>query len=206
MRKALCVPLAALLSSIAVPADAQTSSKEDFLEKLKCRQGQECDQPVPAEGTHVRRRSFETQPQKRSFSFKPMTESERARLDDSAKKGRLPSADAEVFFDFDRAEITQQARRLLDPMGEALKDASMINYSFVLVGHTDAKGNDGYNLALSDRRAAAVKNYLVERFGIDANRLYSYGRGRQVLKNPADPFAAENRRVQIINRGLVGSR
>jgi len=60
----------------------------------------------------------------------------------------------------------------------------------VLVGHTDAKGGDAYNQILSERRAAAVKEHLVRTFGIAPDRLVSYGRGKSLLKNTADPFAA----------------
>ena len=60
----------------------------------------------------------------------------------------------------------------------------------MLVGHTDAKGGDAYNQILSERRAAAVKEHLVRTFGIAPDRLVSYGRGKSLLKNTADPFAA----------------
>ena len=70
-------------------------------------------------------------------------------------------------------------------------------------GHTDGKGGDAYTQGLSERRAAAVKGYLVRTFGIATERLVSYGRGRSSLKNSTDPFAAENRRVQVINNGAV---
>ena len=53
------------------------------------------------------------------------------------------------------------------------------------------------------RRAAAVKDFLVRTFGIASDRLVAYGRGKSALKNTADPFAAENRRVQVVNYGVV---
>ena len=56
---------------------------------------------------------------------------------------------------------------------------------------------------MAERRAAAVKEYLVRTFGIAPDRLASYGRGKSLLKNTADPFAAENRRVQVINQGVL---
>jgi outer membrane protein OmpA-like peptidoglycan-associated protein len=66
-------------------------------------------------------------------------------------------------------------------------------------GHTDAKGSDPYNQSLSERRAETVKKFLTENYKIPAENLVSTGYGKGDLKNKADPFAAENRRVQIIN-------
>ena len=73
----------------------------------------------------------------------------------------------------------------------------------MLVGHTDGKGTVAFNHRLSEQRAAAVKAYLVAQFGIEPERLDTYGRGKSLLKNSAQPDAAENRRVQVINQGAV---
>ena len=58
---------------------------------------------------------------------------------------------------------------------------------------------DPYNQDLSERRADAVKRFLSEKFGIEATKLISVGYGKNRLKNSSDPYAAENRRVQIVN-------
>jgi outer membrane protein OmpA-like peptidoglycan-associated protein len=71
--------------------------------------------------------------------------------------------------------------------------------TFIVAGHTDAKGSDTYNQGLSERRAEAVKRFLAEKYGIDASNLLTVGYGKTQLKNPAGPFASENRRVQVIN-------
>ena len=76
-------------------------------------------------------------------------------------------------------------------------------------GHADAKGSDTDNQALSERRAAAVKQYLVKTFGIPAENVIAVGLGSQELKNGGDPRAAENRRVEVMNARPVaedGSR
>jgi outer membrane protein OmpA-like peptidoglycan-associated protein len=71
-------------------------------------------------------------------------------------------------------------------------------------GHTDNRGNDAYNLDLSDRRAAAVKQYLVDK-GIDENRLTSqgYGETQPIDKKNNEKAYAKNRRVEflILKRG-----
>ena len=68
------------------------------------------------------------------------------------------------------------------------------------IGHTDAKGSAGYNKALSDRRAAAVRRYLVEH-GVATTRLRAVGKGESQLLNAEDPEGAENRRVEILATG-----
>jgi outer membrane protein OmpA-like peptidoglycan-associated protein len=77
------------------------------------------------------------------------------------------------------------------------------NVSFLIAGHTDAKGSNSYNLALSERRAESVKAFLVETYGVDGARLAVIGFGEEQLKNPDDPFADENRLVQIVNTGTA---
>jgi outer membrane protein OmpA-like peptidoglycan-associated protein len=67
----------------------------------------------------------------------------------------------------------------------------------VVEGHTDAIGTDAYNIELSQRRAAAVKQYLVTVHGIEPERLKHIGFGKYRPIEGADPFAAENRRVQF---------
>ena len=65
--------------------------------------------------------------------------------------------------------------------------------------HTDAKGGDAYDQALSERRAETVKRFLMEGYHLPAANLVSAGYGKSGLKNAADPHAAENRRVEIVN-------
>jgi len=190
--------LASGLGASALLAE-DNPTKEELIKRLECRGEQTC-QPPPTS----RRRGFQApSPTKRGITFEPFTEEERKKLDEDAKAGKLPSADLEVFFDYNKAEVTPAARQTLGPLGQALIDPKLVGHRFVLVGHTDAKGGDAYNQLLSERRAAAVKEYLVRTFGIAPDRLASYGRGKSLLKNTADAFAAENRRVQVINQGVL---
>ena len=71
--------------------------------------------------------------------------------------------------------------------------------TFILSGFTDAKGSETYNQGLSERRADAVKQFLSEKYGIEAGNLVTVGYGQSQLKDSANPFAAENRRVQVTN-------
>jgi len=65
-------------------------------------------------------------------------------------------------------------------------------------GHTDAKGGASYNQKLSELRAQAVRAFLKAQ-GVDEDRLVAVGKGATELVNTEQPFAAENRRVLIVN-------
>jgi len=110
-----------------------------------------------------------------------------------------PRIDIEINFDFNSATVGPNAAKALTELGEALTSADLKGRSFFLNGYTDAKGNEFYNQDLSERRADAVKRFLLEKFGLEGSRLIAVGYGKTRLKNPSDPFAAENRRVQVVS-------
>jgi outer membrane protein OmpA-like peptidoglycan-associated protein len=115
-----------------------------------------------------------------------------ARNDDAA-----PTALAlGVQFGFDSAEILPSARAQLDALAEGIKLLGP-DQRVLIEGHTDATGSDDYNLSLSQRRAASVKQYLISVHGIDGARLEAVGLGKTRPLYVADPFAPENRRVQF---------
>ena len=66
-------------------------------------------------------------------------------------------------------------------------------------GHADASGPETYNLTLSERRAHAVRKYLIEQHGVDSTKVLSIGRGESELYDPKDPSAGINRRVEFTN-------
>ena len=78
--------------------------------------------------------------------------------------------------------------RRFTALGEALTSADLKGRTFILAGHTDAKGGDTYNQSLSERRADAVKRFLSEKYGIEASNLVTVGYGKTQLKNPSSPF------------------
>ena len=108
------------------------------------------------------------------------------------------SVDLSVPFGFDSAELTPQGAAVLTALGTALKNPTLAGAKFRIAGHTDAKGSDGYNEALSLRRAEAARRFLVEQGGVDPARLSAIGFGRRQLYDAANPAAASNRRVQVI--------
>lgn len=115
----------------------------------------------------------------------------------------LPSIDLEVHFDYKSAAITLQATELLITLGRALADERLAGQMFLIAGHTDARGGDVYNVKLSRERAEAVRSFLIRHFSIAPERLRAEGRGSRQLKNARDPYASENRRVQVTNISSV---
>lgn len=101
-----------------------------------------------------------------------------------------------VNFEFDRSQLTPNARTILDGVSEAL--ASAPNVRVEIGGHTDAKGSDEYNQKLSDRRAASVLQYLADK-GVDGGRMESrgYGEAEPVADNETDEGRELNRRVEL---------
>jgi outer membrane protein OmpA-like peptidoglycan-associated protein len=110
-----------------------------------------------------------------------------------------PAIDLEINFDYNSALVTTTGQPGVKALGEALSNAVLKSNTFVIAGHTDGKGTDEYNQALSEKRADAIKRFLVEKYGIPANNLVTVGYGKTQLKNKDDPNAGENRRVQVAN-------
>lgn len=133
----------------------------------------------------------------RSSRTRSLTLDERQEVAAIAKE--RPSIDLEIYFDYNSAEIAAKSVPDLMNLGRALNNASLQGGVFLLSGHTDAKGGSEYNLQLSERRAQSVKAFLVQKFSIAGENLVATGYGKDQLKNPANPFAAENRRVQVTN-------
>jgi len=100
---------------------------------------------------------------------------------------------ADALFDFDKAVLRPEGRAKLDKLVEDLKGLKL--EVIIAVGHTDRIGTDKYNQKLSERRAAAVKNYLVSK-GIDANRIYAEGKGEKqpVTGDKCKKMGPENRK------------
>jgi len=109
---------------------------------------------------------------------------------------------ADTFFDFDKDTLKPEGRQLLDQVASQVATINL--ETIIAVGHTDWTAPDAYNQGLSERRAASVKNYLVGK-GIDANRIYTEGKGETepVADNRTREGRAQNRRVEI---EIVGTR
>ena len=109
---------------------------------------------------------------------------------------------ADAFFDFDKSTLKPEGRQLLDQVAQQAQGLNL--ETIIAIGHTDSIGSDAYNQGLSERRAAAVKAYLVTQ-GIDANRITASGKGKSqpVADNKTAAGRAANRRVDV---EIIGSK
>jgi outer membrane protein OmpA-like peptidoglycan-associated protein len=137
----------------------------------------------------------------RDFKTRQITVEERDQVAKLVDESKAPNVDVQILFAFDSAEILPEALPSLNELGKALTDPKLKGASFLIAGHTDAKGSADYNLALSQRRAASVADFLIKTYHVDKGQLSVIGFGEEQLKNKEDPFADENRRVQIVNTG-----
>ena len=108
--------------------------------------------------------------------------------------------DLNIPFEFNSSELQPQATAQLKQLRSALTSPALSKDRFMVAGHTDAKGNSQYNQQLSERRAEAVRRYLVDN-GVEPQRLQAVGYGAEHLAQPEHPEDASNRRVEIRNLG-----
>jgi outer membrane protein OmpA-like peptidoglycan-associated protein len=110
-----------------------------------------------------------------------------------------PKIDLEINFDYNSADISAKSLPSVQALGRALTNADLKGSTFVVAGHTDAAGGESYNQDLSERRADSIKRYLVDKYGIGSADLVTVGYGKSKLKDPGQPLAEVNRRVQVVN-------
>ncbi|ATQ68462.1 MULTISPECIES: OmpA family protein [Methylosinus] len=127
----------------------------------------------------------------------PLSISEAAKLDAIVAARR--QGGFKTHFARNSATLRGKDLEVARQLGKALGDEKLAGGKFLIMGHTDARGSDEANQALSERRAEAVKHLLTTEFGVAPDRLITVGYGETHLENPKRPFAAENRRVQVVN-------
>jgi len=110
-----------------------------------------------------------------------------------------PNIDLEINFDYNSAEISKASLQAAQELGKALSNPSLRGSTFVVAGHTDGIGGDAFNQDLSERRADTIKNYLMQKFGINGSDLVTVGYGKTKLKDAQNPADRINRRVQVVN-------
>ena len=110
-----------------------------------------------------------------------------------------PKVAALIHFDPNSARIRDDAFKLLNEYAKALKSPALADAVLVIAGHTDSVGSDQRNLKLSQERAQAVRDYLVER-GIAPDRLIAkgYGEAYPVASNDTEADRERNRRSEFI--------
>lgn len=106
-----------------------------------------------------------------------------------------PGLDMRVQFDLGSDELVPATRQVLGFFATAILDPRLSAASFLIEGHTDARGTAEYNFDLSARRAESVRLFLIEA-GVPAERLDAVGLG-ETTPRTADPMDDENRRVEL---------
>ena len=101
-----------------------------------------------------------------------------------------------VNFEFDSDVLTLNAERVLDTVAQTLLQSP--GFGIAIVGHTDSLGSDSYNQALSAKRAASAKRYVVGK-GVDPGRITTDGAGESqpIADNDTDAGRAKNRRIEL---------
>jgi outer membrane protein OmpA-like peptidoglycan-associated protein len=144
---------------------------------------------VAAEGAFVQKL--------RNRATRSLSSGEREEIATIAKE--KPNIDLEINFDYNSADISNKSMPSVQALGKALTNPDLKGSTFVVAGYTDAAGGEAYNQDLSERRADAIKRYLTDKFGIAGSDLVTVGYGKTKLKDPSNPMAEANRRVQVVN-------
>jgi len=111
---------------------------------------------------------------------------------------KLPSFNVDIQFDVDTPIILPASYQTIGRIADAMVHSSLLPYSFLIVGHIEATGRREANALLSQRRADAVRDILINTFKISAKRLQSVGLGEEQLLDAARPNAPVNNQLQIL--------
>lgn len=112
-------------------------------------------------------------------------------------EGIIVKFDSGILFGFDKADLTATAKNNVKSLASSLSQYPGTDIK--IIGHTDNKGSESYNMGLSERRAAAVKAYAVSQ-GVASARLLTIGKGfsEPIADNDTEEGRASNRRVEVV--------
>jgi peptidoglycan-associated lipoprotein len=114
----------------------------------------------------------------------------------AARNAALSAIGEQIYFDFDQSDLRSEAREVLNRKAEVLRDYPDIRIR--IEGHADERGTVEYNLALGEKRARAVRDYLAN-LGVGSDRLRtaSYGKERPLDATSSAAAWAANRRAHF---------
>lgn len=101
-----------------------------------------------------------------------------------------------LYFELNSAQLSGETRRLLGEFASVVRSPEFSKCRFLVIGHTDARGGEAHNQALSEQRAEAVRTYLVKN-EVTSSRLIPVGKGKREPYDEADPYSERNRRVEF---------
>jgi OOP family OmpA-OmpF porin len=116
---------------------------------------------------------------------------------------KLPQLMVAIQFDPDSPIIRPPSYQTIGRIADALYDPSLLPYTFLVIGHTDATGRREASLALSQRRADSIRDVLVTTFKISPKRIKAIGLGEEQLQDSAHPTAAINQHIQVMTVGKM---
>jgi len=122
----------------------------------------------------------------------------RFRLRGISAEARPPEIAISIFFQSGSVEVADGfSKRQMAEAGKALSSAILKPYRFEIAGHTDSVGSEAYNRDLSEKRARALKRYLMDQYNVAENRLETigYGESQPLADNDTEQGRARNRRV-----------
>ncbi|WP_183734000.1 MULTISPECIES: OmpA family protein [unclassified Rhizobium] len=126
-----------------------------------------------------------------------------AALPNWSKLSELSQLIVEIDFENNSTAIEPKSYRTVGLIADALHHPDLFRYKFLIVGHSSATGSAKHNLELSQKRADAINEALSTTFAVSPDRLFSVGAGEEWPIDPGHPESADNRRVQLINLGLL---
>jgi outer membrane protein OmpA-like peptidoglycan-associated protein len=117
----------------------------------------------------------------------------------SAAANARPRFPTRIEFEFNSDQLTTQSKRDLDVFGAAVV-TKLRDRQLTLEGHTDAIGTDDYNQTLSERRANAARQYLIDSFNLSADKIQALGKGKgdPIAPNDTEADRSKNRRVDFV--------
>jgi len=111
---------------------------------------------------------------------------------------KLPAVNLDIQFDADTPIVKPESYQKLGQLADTLVNSELLGYQFLIVGHIESTGRRDNNVLLSQRRADAIRDILINTFKISSKRLQSVGLGEEQLRDPARPNAPVNNQTQIM--------
>jgi outer membrane protein OmpA-like peptidoglycan-associated protein len=115
----------------------------------------------------------------------------------------LPTFTVDIHFDTDTPVIRPDSYQAVGRIADALVNAQLLPYTFLIVGHNDSNGKREANAILSQRRADSIRDVLVNTFKISSKRLQSLGLGEEQFVDQAHPTSPANLQIQILTIGKL---
>jgi len=115
----------------------------------------------------------------------------------------LPALNLDIQFDVDTPIVRPESYQTVGRIADAMVNSALLPYTFLIVGHIEANGKREGNAILSQRRADAIRETLVNTFKISAKRLQSLGLGEEQFIDQAHPTSPVNLQIQIVTIGKV---